>query len=108
MKVILAYDGTPSSERAVELARATEWPSGSTIRLVAAVHATHGWIGLDGGAAVTELMAEVQESYESDLEQTVAAAREQLAGTGLAVESSVAQGRPSTVKRTSALLVRGM
>ena len=102
MKIILAVDGTPSSERAGELVQSTAWPPGSTIRVVAAVHGAHGWIGLDGGAAVTELMAEVQDSFEHELEQTVARARDALVETGRTVETSVVRGRPSTVILDSA------
>lgn len=103
MKTLLACDGTPSADRALELVASTAWPADTTIRVVVAAHATHGWIGLDAQGGPIELLIELEEQFERDLRAVVERARERLAALPVVVETSLVRGRPSTVILDEAL-----
>lgn len=95
MRILLATDGSPSADVAVELVAGIDWPAGTAIRVAEAVE-----IGrLFGGPwpAVELLDAGRLEAEAGDVARaTVEAARARLERPGLEVTAAVLVGRPAS------------
>ena len=94
MKVLLATDGSASSDVAVSLVAGLTWPSGTTIRIIT----TLDTVRLAGPwATMTSYgLADLEASLLEELEAMLAAATASLAPTGATIEHQVLLGRPST------------
>jgi nucleotide-binding universal stress UspA family protein len=98
LKVLLAVDGSPCSDHAVQSVAMRPWPSNSELELVSVVHTRVPGL-LDGPFLMTE--AAHVDALEADRRlapQRVERAGQCLAGTpGLRVTSTVLEGNPAEV-----------
>jgi len=95
MKILLAVDGSPYSEGAVESVAERPWPQGTTVRVVMAVEdvipfATAFWYGRKGGL-------EAQHQITERAEQVCARAVELLRRRGIKTEIVVREGDPRSL-----------
>src|SRR5262245_28792970 len=90
MKILLAIDGSPHSQRAIDEVAGRPWPKGSVIRVFSAFHryvpAASEFV-LDG-ATVQELSQRQATGAEDITRQAVAA----LTAAGLVAEAAVREG----------------
>jgi nucleotide-binding universal stress UspA family protein len=95
VRILLAVDGSPSSDRARDLVASLAWGADSVVRVVAALD-----IGpaLWGGPWIPAVPADADE-YEAqalaDLTRVVRETREQLSAVGLGTEGDVVRGSPA-------------
>jgi monovalent cation/proton antiporter MnhG/PhaG subunit len=90
MRVLLAYDGSPGADMAIDLAATLGWPDGSMIRMIAAI---------EGDLPQLSAIERSQEPLRGEpVEPAVAlaAAARKLQRPGLGVEHVVRRGRPAT------------
>jgi nucleotide-binding universal stress UspA family protein len=95
MQVVLALDGSRSSDTAIDLVASLAWPPGTRIQLVTAIDL----VALAGPwppLAALDLETVVS-GTRAELEVMLRAAADRLAGTGATISLGVAEGRPSTV-----------
>lgn len=94
MRALLAYDGSPGSEQAAALVRSVAWPTGTTIRVVAALpshlEAPSPWLGLYDVPP-----AGFEEQVASELRSELAKMAERLRSEGRRIEVGVLRGRPA-------------
>jgi nucleotide-binding universal stress UspA family protein len=95
MRILLALDGSPSSDAACQLVRSLTWPSGSVIQVVAVAEPAAELLAPLVVSAPTVGSYDQQTSDELELVLDAAAAT--LDGTTLAVERTVLHGRPATL-----------
>lgn len=99
MRILLAVDGSVSSDRALELVKSFALPPESVIRVVA-VHRPFtdtlaiAWASMGGDASTNTETEEEAEARE--LREAVARAEAELAGTGARIEGYLLHGRPGT------------
>lgn len=95
MRILLAVDGSPSAARARDLVASLPWPTGSVVRIVAALDIAPA---LWGGPWIPAIPAGADE-YEaqalSELSAVIDAARVPLEAVGLAVETDLLRGSPA-------------
>ena len=96
MKILIATDGSASSQMALDLAHSIDWPAGSVIRVVSVIEPSE--ILLSG--AWTPTLAQDVEHQVDDLltgaRATTEQAARQLARSGLTIEHEVIEGRPAS------------
>ena len=96
MRILLAVDGSPSSNRACDLVASLPWGPGTTVRVVAALDVGPA---LWGGPWIPAIPVDADE-YESqalaDLTAVVARVEDQLVEAGFEVEGDVLRGSPAT------------
>ncbi len=95
MKVLIAYDGSPSAEQAVDLADHLNWPAGSTLRVVTVMDPTFLYIGRPPLASVSA--PEIEAELTAFSRELAGKAAEKLGRAGRNVENEVLRGRPGTV-----------
>jgi nucleotide-binding universal stress UspA family protein len=110
MHIVLALDGSEPAARARDLVTGIAWPSGTTIRVVAALEpsaelAALPWPGVDTGSLET-----LEEAARNDIEPMLRAAAAQIAAPGRSVDWELVRGRPADVlldeaRRTHADLI---
>ena len=95
MRILLAVDGSPSSNKARDLVAGLPWGPGTTVRVVAALDVG---AALWGGPWIPAIPVDADE-YEAqalaDLTRVVGGARTQLEAAGLTVEADVLRGSPA-------------
>jgi nucleotide-binding universal stress UspA family protein len=97
MKILLAIDGSPASDRAIEMVATTTWPDGSRIQLVnvgeahLAAYAVMPGVILSAEAVEADL--QLDRDHRAELLAGVAG---RLAGPGRSVETTVIEGRPAS------------
>jgi nucleotide-binding universal stress UspA family protein len=89
MRVLLGIDGSPASDRALELVAGIDWPAGSLLRLVVATPPPPEWGVIDVGGEVVDRLADEDRRI---LER--AAAR--FDGRPLDVQSVMRHARPAS------------
>lgn len=95
MKILLAIDGSPPSEAAIEEVRERPWPTPSTVRILSVIQpyvppATE--IVLAGAT-----LQEIRERQATEADQLVKQAGERITAPGrLSVETTIAEGDPRT------------
>jgi nucleotide-binding universal stress UspA family protein len=98
MRILLAHDGSPDADVAVDLARSTPWPAESTIRVISVIEPTivavTGWAGA-GGA--TGYSPEVDTAITASVQDGVTDVVGRLRAPNLVAEGTVRRGRPATV-----------
>lgn len=89
MKVLIALDDSPHSERALEFVRRLRWPGGSRMLVMSVVESPRGPLpGAEGTTASPELVQAAQRHGE----QVVEAAQHGLRACGFATEGRVVSG----------------
>ena len=97
MKILLAVDGSPYSDAAVESTADRPWPQGSEVRIITVLEPIHPYMAdpwvLPGG-----YWEEVEKTAEQEAEKVIEAAARRLADQqGLAVSSDIIKGSPKAV-----------
>lgn len=95
MRILLALDGSPSSDRARALVASLAWPEGSAVRIVAALDVAPA---LWGGPWIPAIPADadaLEDEAVAELTRVLTEARPSLEAAGLAVEAELLRGRPS-------------
>jgi nucleotide-binding universal stress UspA family protein len=95
MRILLALDGSSSSDAARQLVGSLTWPSGSVIQAVAVAEPAAELLTPLVVAAPT--MGSYDQQTSDELEQMLDAAVAALDGRTLAVERAVLHGRPATL-----------
>lgn len=95
MRILLALDGSPSSDAACKLVRSLTWPSGSVIQAVAVAEPAAELLAplVISAPAVGSLDEQTTGDLEAILDDAVAL----LEGPALGVERTVLHGRPATM-----------
>ena len=91
VRILLAHDLSPASDRATALISAASWPAGTTVRVVSSPIGIG--LGLSSLASLSEARARVQEVRSAIMlaHEDVAA---DLLEAGVAVETTIVHGRP--------------
>jgi nucleotide-binding universal stress UspA family protein len=95
MRILLALDGSSSSDAACQLVGSLTWPAGSVVQVVAVAEPAAELIAPLVVAAPT--VGAYDEQTAADFEPVLDAAVATLERPGLAVERAVLHGRPATV-----------
>jgi nucleotide-binding universal stress UspA family protein len=96
MRILLALDGSPSADRARALVASLPWPVGSTVRVVAALDIAPA---LWGGPWIPAIPADadtLEDEAVAELGRVLLESRPGLEAAGLAVETELLRGRPSS------------
>jgi nucleotide-binding universal stress UspA family protein len=90
MKILLATDGSPRSTPPVQAAASRPWPPGSVVRILTVVEVP---LPLGPEAAIPANYADMADALRADADQAVQNARATVAKSGLAVETTVRDGK---------------
>ncbi len=94
MRILLAIDGSAPSHDAIEEVAHRPWPSSSTLRILSVIQPyTPPATEVVLASATFE---DIRERQEQEAEQLTRQAREQVAASGLSVETEVRVGDPRT------------
>ena len=95
MRVLLAVDGSPASEDAIEEVRRRPWPTPTTVRIVSVIQPYTPPMTEVVLAAAT--IDDIRRRQAVEAERLTAAAGERIAGPGVTVETAVLEGDPRTM-----------
>ena len=95
MRILLALDGSPSADRACSLVASLAWPTGTTVRVVAALDVAPALWGGPWIPAIPVDADQMEEEAVGELTRVLQEARPALEATGLTVEAELLRGRPS-------------
>ena len=97
MRILLAINRSPSSDRASQLAGSIQWPAGSAIRLV---HVMERWpqsfLSMPGVVASPETIDRIAGAARDQAEEMLGTGVAGLAGAGRTVDCVMLDGRPAT------------
>lgn len=93
MRTLLAYDGSPGSEQAAAVVRSVAWPTGSAIRVVAALPSHPEASSRIGSNDVPP--AGFEEQVASELRSELTNVADRLRSEGRQIEVGVLRGRPA-------------
>ncbi len=96
MRILLAIDGSPCSDRARDLVAGTDWPPDTVIRTVAALDHGPALFGVPWMAVTPVDSYQIEATLEADLEAVLVEADSRLAGPERTVEHQVIRGRPGS------------
>lgn len=96
MRVLLAIDGSVSSDRARDLVAGIEWPEGTIIRVVAALERAPELTGVPWMAPVAPDESEVEGSLIRRYQTALEAAERALEATGRGVQTILLRGRAAS------------
>ncbi|HEX9044232.1 MAG TPA: universal stress protein [Candidatus Limnocylindrales bacterium] len=96
MRVLLAIDGSVSSDRARDLVAGIEWPEGTIIRVVAALERAPELTGVPWMAPVAPDESEVEGSLIRRYQTALEAAERALEATGRGVQAILLRGRAAS------------
>lgn len=94
MKIMIAVDGSPSSEPVVEFVARMRWPAGSRALVVSVATAAAGMVAAPFEAAAAS--AEIEALDVREHEDLVSNASRALAEAGMPCETKVVLGEPTT------------
>lgn len=95
MRVIVATDGSPCADIAVDLAAGIGWPEGTSFRVVQAVESGAGLYGNMYAAELLAQSASLEEDLRRDAAETVARTAARLRAAGYDASGDVLRGRPA-------------
>ena len=95
MRILLALDGSEPADRARDLVASLPWPTGSTVRAVAALEASPNLFGGSWIAVRPSDAAAYEEEACERLEAVLADAAGHLAAPGRTVETELLRGSPA-------------
>jgi nucleotide-binding universal stress UspA family protein len=96
MKVLLAVDGSTSSDRAASLVANLAWPMGSTIEVVTVYPGTTAMFDMPGVVLAADVVQEAEDAMEAEAKRIVAKVARQFAASDLTVQTQVLRGRAAT------------
>jgi nucleotide-binding universal stress UspA family protein len=96
MRVLLAIDGSVSSDRARDLVAGIGWPEGTLIRVVAALDHIEQLLGVPWLMPLEPDRGEVEASLVVQYRSALEAASRELEAPGRGVETILLRGRPAT------------
>ena len=96
MKVLLAVDGSTSSDRAASLVANLAWPMGSTIEVVAVYPGTAATFDMPGVVLAADVVQETEDAMEAEARRIVIKVARRIAAPDLTVETQVLRGRAAT------------
>lgn len=94
MKIMIAVDGSSSSEPVVEFVTRMRWPAGSRVLVMSIANAAATMVGAPFEASAAS--AEIEALDIREHEELVSRAAQALAEVGIACETKVAVGEPSS------------
>ena len=98
MRVLVAFDGSAGAELAAAFVVGSRWPAGSTVRIVAVIEPTAGFVpAMPGAPSRMTTSPELEAQIESYLNDGVEALTARLRAAGLQADGAVLRGRPATV-----------
>lgn len=93
MKILIAYDGSPSADHAVDEVMRRPWPAGTVVRLVHVLEATAPMPPEIGVELYGPVLDKIRESQRQSMQQALQGALERFKGRGdLSVESEIRDG----------------
>lgn len=95
MRVLLAIDGSASSDKARQLVGSLSWPEGTIIEVAAAVEPAVYSLGMTAIPMEAASLAEIADAEA--MAEVIGAAASALEAPGRIIRGSVLQGRPATV-----------
>ena len=96
MKVLLAVDGSTSSDRAASLVANLAWPMGSTIEVVTVYPGPAAIFDLPGVVLSGDVIQETEDAMEAEARRIVIKVARRIAAPDLTVETQVVRGRAAT------------
>jgi nucleotide-binding universal stress UspA family protein len=94
MKILLAIDGSPPSQDAVQEVAQRSWPSPSTVRILSVIQPyTPPATEIVLASATLE---EIRQRQAQDAEQLTRQAGERISARGLSIDTAVREGDPRT------------
>jgi nucleotide-binding universal stress UspA family protein len=96
MRVLVATDGSPSAEMAVDFVAGLAWPEGSEIRVAEAIETGTAIFGGPWPAIAVVQAEELEAELQRTAGDNVNRARDRLQGPGREVAVEVLRGRPAT------------
>jgi nucleotide-binding universal stress UspA family protein len=96
MKVLLAVDGSTSSDRAASLVANLAWPMGSTIEVVTVYPGTAAMFEMPGVVLTADVIQETEDAMEAEARRIVIKVARRIAAPDLTVETQVLRGRAAT------------
>jgi nucleotide-binding universal stress UspA family protein len=106
MRVLLAYDGSPTAVEALALADAIDWPAGSVIRVVGVVEPRKATLPAPWGVGDFYPVPDFENKLVAYAEDQIRDAVSRLRRHGVAVEGAVARGPAATVIDEAARTLR--
>jgi nucleotide-binding universal stress UspA family protein len=93
MKILLAFDGSPSAEHAVEEVMRRPWPPGTVVRLVHVLEATAPMPPEIGVELYGPVLEKIRETQRQSIQQSLDRAVQRLKGRGdLSVDYEIREG----------------
>jgi nucleotide-binding universal stress UspA family protein len=97
MRILLAIDRSPSSDRATQLVATIPWPAGSAIRLVHVAEPwTQSFLAMPGVVVSPETIDRIATASRERNEELLSSGVAGVAGAGRAVDSVPLEGRPAS------------
>ena len=96
MKILLAVDGSTSSDRAASLVANLAWPMGSTIEVVTVYPGTAAMFDMPGVVQAADVIQETENAMEAEARRTVIKVARRFAAPDLTVQTQVLRGRAVT------------
>jgi nucleotide-binding universal stress UspA family protein len=96
MKVLLAVDGSTSSDRAASLVANLAWPVGSSIEVVTVYPGTAAIFDMPGVVLSGDVIQETEDGMEAEARRTVINVARRFAAPDLTVQTQVVRGRAAT------------
>jgi nucleotide-binding universal stress UspA family protein len=96
MKVLLAVDGSTSSDRAASLVASLAWPMGGTIEVMTVYPGTAAIFDMPGVVLTADVIQETEDAMEAEARRIVIKVARRIAAPDLTVQTQVVRGRAAT------------
>ena len=96
MKVLLAVDGSTSSDRAASLVANLAWPMGSSIEVVTVYPGTAATFDMPGVVLAADVIQETEDAMEAEAKRIVIKVARRIAAPDLTIQTQVLRGRAAT------------
>jgi nucleotide-binding universal stress UspA family protein len=93
MKILLAVDGSTSSDRASSLVANLAWPTGSTIEVVTVYPGTAAIFDMPGVVVAADVVQDTEDAMEAEATRLVIKVARRFAAPDLSVQTQVLRGR---------------
>jgi nucleotide-binding universal stress UspA family protein len=96
MKVLLAVDGSTSSDRAASLVANLAWPMGSSIEVLTVYPGTATMFDMPGVVLTSEVVQETEDAMAAEARRIVIKVARRIAAPDLTIQTQVIRGRAAT------------